>query len=557
MILLDDARAAQLLQLAHDRFDPDLSNAERKVLRESASSLDPEKPDPGALRPTIRPEFVRWLATDRDAAIHIDPKGVRVYGVTLLDRLELGNCHAGLAFHFFRCSMGDGVNLQFAEIRGLSIVDCTVGGSILADGIDIRGALFLRNSIVLGEVRVVGSKISADISCTGAKLRVAGGRALSLDCAEVGGSVFLSEGFESSGVVCLVNARIKGQVDFKGAKLIPLPVSTAGDDSPDLATLDSCDALTADCAEIGGSVLMTHGFESSGAIHLDNTTIGGQLSFFDAEVDRVNCTNLKLAGDMIWMGIRVSESTALDLTGARLKNLRDDWESWPPQGNLLLPGFVYEELYLHERSSEEQIEDGILGIPLQQDAVERVEWLTLQSPDRRIEPQPWIELSKHLESKGNHKGAKHVLYEFRCLQAQRKSLIQRFCAIAFAWLEEAPMRILYSISVTLLCGWLLFGHADANGALAPTDANMYEAFISGKPLAAAYPTLNPFIYTLENALPLVKLGQDEKWAPDCRHTATSLLTSYWFLMWSRWILILSGWFQATVLAAALSGRFKQ
>jgi hypothetical protein len=76
-------------------------------------------------------------------------------------------------------------------------------------------------------------------------------------------------------------------------------------------------------------------------------------------------------------------------------------------------------------------------------------------------------------------------------------------------------------------------------------------------LAAAYPTLNPFIYTLENALPLVKLGQDEKWAPDCRHTATSLLTSYWFLMWSRWILILSGWFQATVLAAALSGRFKQ
>jgi len=28
-------------------------------------------------------------------------------------------------------------------------------------------------------------------------------------------------------------------------------------------------------------------------------------------------------------------------------------------------------------------------------------------------------------------------------------------------------------------------------------------------------------------------------------------------MWSRWLLILSGWFQATVPVAALSGQFKE
>jgi hypothetical protein len=145
--------------VGYDRFDLDLSESERKVLRESASSLDPEEPDPGILRPTIRPEFVRWLATDPEAACHIDPKGLRVYGVRLLDKLDLGECRVGFALRFFRCTMEDQINLHFAEIQGLFIVDCVVEGSILADGIDIRGALFLRNSIVLGVVRLTGSKI--------------------------------------------------------------------------------------------------------------------------------------------------------------------------------------------------------------------------------------------------------------------------------------------------------------------------------------------------------------------------------------------------------------
>jgi hypothetical protein len=302
---------------------------------------------------------------------------------------------------------------------------------------------------------------------------------------------------------------------------------------------------------------MVRGFESSGAIHLDNATIGGQLSFFDSQVERVNCTNLKLAGDLIWMGIRISEKTVLDLTGTTVKNLRDDLESWPVQGNLLLHGLVYEELTLHEPSSKEQIEQCILGLPLQLDAGERIEWLMLQSNERSMETQPWIQLSKHLETKGDRKGAKHALYKLRCLQAERRKLLPRRWAIAFAWLEEAPVRILYSIAATLLMGWLIFGLAGANGALAPTESEAYNAFTTGRPMPVAYPVLNPLIYTLENAVPLVKLGQDEKWAPDRRHTPTGPFTDYWFLMWSRWLIILSGWFQATVLAAALSGRFKQ
>ena len=101
MILVDEARAGLLLQLAHARFDPYLSEAEIEVLRDSASSLDPEESETSAPRPEIRLEFVRWLATEPEAALHIDPKGLRLYGFTLPEKLDLGKCRLGFGISFF------------------------------------------------------------------------------------------------------------------------------------------------------------------------------------------------------------------------------------------------------------------------------------------------------------------------------------------------------------------------------------------------------------------------------------------------------------------------
>ena len=70
-------------------------------------------------------------------------------------------------------------------------------------------------------------------------------------------------------------------------------------------------------------------------------------------------------------------------------------------------------------------------------------------------------------------------------------------------------------------------------------------------------------------MPLVKLGQDDKWTPDPLHKVepaaggdgcidlTGWVHSYWSLTVCRWLLILSGWLQATILAAAVSERFKK
>jgi hypothetical protein len=59
MPLLDQIRVAKLLQLARDRFNPNLTDAEIKVLRDSVSSVDPTEPAKDAARPEVRTSIPR------------------------------------------------------------------------------------------------------------------------------------------------------------------------------------------------------------------------------------------------------------------------------------------------------------------------------------------------------------------------------------------------------------------------------------------------------------------------------------------------------------------
>jgi hypothetical protein len=209
-------------------------------------------------------------------------------------------------------------------------------------------------------------------------------------------------------------------------------------------------------------------------------------------------------------------------------------------------------------------------------AKERIEWIILQEPDCRTEPQPWMQLRDLLERKGDRKGAKYVLRRFRCLQAQKSWVLRRWLSIAFAWLEENPLRILWSIAFTLLIGTSIFTWGGSKHAMIETvrlQPNMIRSYeetkdnLPNKPVSDHYPRFQPFVYTLENAVPLIKLGMDEKWAPDprpefCRPWFPRLpwlyfVSTYGVLSLTRWLLIVWGWAQATILAASLVDRFKK
>jgi hypothetical protein len=640
MPLIDKIREQKLIELAKTRFDPDLKPAELKVLHDSAISEDLPEPDEKAPRPEVRADFIRWLATDPDAAEHIDPKGLRAYGIRLPGKLDLQSCRILVTLDFRQCTMKSEIDLLYAETRGVWLLDSLLDRGIRADGIDVDGPLYLRGSSFSGEIRLLGAKIKGVLDCIGAKLQVTEGNALSADAAEIGGGVILRESFESSGTIRLLGAKIKGDLSCSGANLrvkegnalvvdgaeiggsiflnedfessgtIRLPgAKIKGDLECSGAKLNVADgdALSADGAEIGGNVFLCKGFESRGTIGLQSAKIGGDLAFLGAKTTKVDCTNLRLSGDMFWMRIQKPGEAFLILSGTTLKNLYDDRESWPHSENLILDGLTYQELTHHGPPSAEQIMSHSSGPELPFNVEERIKWLMLQPEKVREKPQPWMQLRDLLERKGDHEGAKYVLFRFGCEQAKQKIFIpwlwlkglivsawkiaknvicnpvkalrrlwpylrhpNRSLAIAFAWLEENPFRIGYMIALTLLIGTSIFTWGGSKQAMIETVRYQPNAITDNggvKQVSPLYPKYQPFVYTLENAVPLIKLGMDEKWAPSPSpefrqpwypriHFLYFLSTYGWLNFW-RWALIVGGWVQATVLAASVAERFRK
>jgi hypothetical protein len=132
------------------------------------------------------------------------------------------------------------------------------------------------------------------------------------------------------------------------------------------------------------------------------------------------------------------------------------------------------------------------------------------------------------------------------------------------WIEERPQRILWPMLILWAAGAIIFTYAGYQGAMMPTA--WLTARPDAKAITSVYPQFQPMVYALENAVPVLKLGMDERWMPNgaevfrqpwCGMTWLPFLSTYWFLCSVRWGLILFGWVQALVLSAALAARFKR
>jgi hypothetical protein len=122
-------------------------------------------------------------------------------------------------------------------------------------------------------------------------------------------------------------------------------------------------------------------------------------------------------------------------------------------------------------------------------------------------------------------------------------------------LERQPFQVVYSIVLLMVLFGGVFSHCQTHfsetGEAAYRQTHVQHTDAKAAP--AAYPKFSPYIYALENELPVVKLGQDDHWAPDANNSTRRL---YWTLMGLRWFLILWGYFQAAVLASAIATRLR-
>src|SRR6202158_138557 len=338
------------------------------------------------------------------------------------------------------------------------------------------------------------------------------------------------------GAMSFTRAKIDGTLDLTGARIVD-----GGTDTVNLVE-----------ANIGGDVLLHDHFRTNGSVDARLAKIAHDLSFPHVSFSGdggLNAERATIGGTLYWVEVKHTAKTTLDLENTRAGAIWDDEASWPAPGNLIVSGFVYGE---------------IAGGTADADA--RLRWLALQPPSYR--PQPYRQLAKVLGETGREEGATDVRIAKQIALRQHGQLnwFQR----AWNLMLEAtigygyrPLRALWWIAGFVVLGTILFRWGYDMRIITPTEEAAYREFVGSGEAPPHYPIFNPFVYSLENFLPVVELHQDKYWRPNPRHGVRGRVTlsepldssslPSRFLRWYLWIHILAGWTITPLLFAGLSG----
>ena len=190
------------------------------------------------------------------------------------------------------------------DMNGARLVNRRDDGNgvvLAADTAEIGGSVLLRNGFVAdGAISLRGARIGSSLECDGASLTnptdAGTGVALAADHIVVGGAVLLRNGFAARGAVSLTGAKIGGNLECDAASLTNATADGTGV------------ALAGENAEIGGAVLLRHGFTARGGVSLLGATIGSNVECCGALMENwseagsretLRLTNVEIAGDVL------------------------------------------------------------------------------------------------------------------------------------------------------------------------------------------------------------------------------------------------------------------
>jgi hypothetical protein len=569
----------------------DISVTETQLLRQctSTKSLATQQ---SRKRHPIRAMFLRWLVTDLDCIKYIDPLGLRVTDAEISTDLNLDFCKPGFPLWFHNCGFKSRFSLQSATLPALTLSHCTTFHGITANNLRVDGAVSLEFLQSQGEIRFLAARIGGGLSCAGAQLE--GIPSLTADRAQILGGVFLNSQFCAAGTISLQDSIIGGDLSLDEASLHAADNALFADGvqvTGDINLTNQCEArgtIRLIGAQVGGKLQCTgasllagnanalslDGARIKGDVRLDRTrTPTATLRFHDTVVEgdfncdgaclvNLECKQTRVTGDFLWTNVTSPMSGGkpeffhLTLTDSNVGTFRDDRGSWPPDGGLHIQGFVYKSL----------ISDTSPTV----DAETRIEWLKKQPSPEVLSRQPWTQLVNLLEANGDSSGAKKVTFAFKQQQAYQDGVAWGLINEPVHLLQERPWGVLPVIGSAWAIGSLVFWRAHRLRAMAPTDKTAYDAFAKGNNLPRHYTPFNPVIYTLENVLPVVDLGQDGAWGPNPQIRSIQESSSdplsvllrrlprfgYIWLSILRWVLILLGWALALILGAVIGGLFK-
>ena len=516
----------------------------------------------------------------------LDADGIKVGGDMFLDQ--------GFA-------SGGAIRLAGAAIagdlscRGANLASSDYNGYTLnADGIKVGGDMFLDQGFASdgeirfasdGAIRLAGAAIAGHLFCSGAKLTGAdyNGYALNADKLQVGGDMFLDNGFLSNEAIGLSGAVIAGLFSCSGAKLT--------------TTYPGRDALNADGIKIGGDMFLDQGFASEGAIRLVGGEITGSLICRDTEVTAHNSTDtallasgmtvrrdvflgsFKVRGAISLTSIRVGGSVILrkltfidsdialdasgaqiagvlrwepaapvsgqvNLEGAEVGKLEDSWSQdraaangyWPTDGGLRLNGFVYRAL------------GGVPPATVNQ----RLEWIRSQHTEAGFAVQPYEQLATVYRQAGQDTEARNVAItryvdqrKFGDLSLARKVgnwLLDKTIKYGYQnWRAAVGMVAVYLsvVAISVL--------AQHQGVIVPIgDTTNLHPLPTASRCTAGYQCFYPAGYAFDVVFPLINVHQAQSWG------INAAVPWGWLWIGSTWIATALGWTGATFLVAGLT-----
>jgi hypothetical protein len=287
---------------------------------------------------------------------------------------------------------------------------------------------------------------------------------------------------------------------------------------------------------------------------------------------------LQLSRATIAGAFLLGDKAAVDGAGADRRDagsLHDDADSWPGPGDLLLNRCLYQSF---------------IGGPV--DAASRLAWLGRQNPERWGEdfwPQPYEQVAAVLQEMGHEDDARTVLIEKERLQrrARRERIANPVARAGYAVIDAIlKVTVAYGRQPLLAFVWLFFWlvgvmrpenrgafrptspvvlrQADGRSAAYATEQRVLAATgqpASGRALpgqtqldcfraqweAASFPVFSPWMYSLDNMLPVLDLEQKAVWSPDPDKPLGALARLYFYLQ------AMLGWTLSLLAVAGFSG----
>ena len=486
-------------------------------------------------------KFARAADSDDDALML---QGADISGNLLLDQgFEAFGC-----LWLMNVRVAGGLGLEHAHL--LNRTEAGDGQALNADSAEIGSAMLRGKFKAEGEVRFVGARIAQDVDVSNGTFRNEGAAALNFANAEIGGQIW-GDGAKLAGQLVLQGARVGRNLDLRGAELIHR-TAPRGDtfgraiDAPSLAVEG---AALFHGANIKGEVFLAdariRGYLAFGggrfihpghwAIRAPNARVGGNLTFklaesgyaplgaktvieggakFDrAQIDGAfawsslelrgpgpdgakgalfSFADARVGGPLQAQNLVTQPDARLDASGATCAALDDDLKTgWGPDGvRVDLQGFAYGRIEAKDERWRQ-----------------RLSWLKRSRRDgERFSPQPFAQLAQVYARAGLREDARRILLAQHDMRTPRASSGPMAWALSSAFgvvagYGLAPVRIARALVVFIALGVLGVLSMDAQGALVRPNG------------AACAAAIEPTLYVIDVALPVIDLGQESRCAP--------------------------------------------